>query len=513
MPRAARSGQLLDHRQGQAGGDEDQDVEEAFVQRSCPRVLVVSSDSAMVGSRHTQSRQSIFFRSANWLGCLTRKQDRQTNSPGCLGSTRSTPSAGAVLGLGGVLVVLGLLDDQPFLQDGVQAGLDVLVVGLLLFVLVRLLAGLGRLGRRLGDGDGRSSSSSTTSDLDVVVRRRRWPGRLRQSGRRRRPAHRGLPRSVHRVLRLRRVLVASRSFRGELGGSIDGSGTVRSHSVGAGSARLPPDGTAAPVSRSRHCANHAGRLGYSRPTAPGPARQAELVSRLRPSALQVVRRSDPGVFGTTPPLPSTCVAGLGEVFSTRSPGPPSASHSIPPSSRTVRSRSSRCVSRGDWDWANDRPRGTVGRQMIFTASHLGVCATSQVSGLRDFLLRTSNFACPPHGAPTSQPFEVLGAEVDVRHGLGQQPVPGLLGDEPVHLLGHPAVARRDPGAPTAARGGAWPRGRSSAWSTGCGRPGPRRRPTAPGRWGPASRPARGTVRCEATYRSVRPASATTSGTS
>jgi len=50
------------------------------------------------------------------------------------------------------------------------------------------------------------------------------------------------------------------------------------------------------------------------------------------------RRSDPGVFGTIPPLPAVDTARLGGMFSTRSPGSPSASHSIPPSSRTVRSR-------------------------------------------------------------------------------------------------------------------------------------------------------------------------------
>lgn len=42
-----------------------------------------------------------------------------------------------------------------------------------------------------------------------------------------------------------------------------------------------------------------------------------------------------GVFGTIPPLPPACAAGLGEMFSTRSPGSPSASHSVPPSERTI----------------------------------------------------------------------------------------------------------------------------------------------------------------------------------
>ena len=42
------------------------------------------------------------------------------------------------------------------------------------------------------------------------------------------------------------------------------------------------------------------------------------------------RRSDPGVFGTILPLPPACAAGLGKMFSTRSPGSPSASHSVPP---------------------------------------------------------------------------------------------------------------------------------------------------------------------------------------
>ena len=34
----------------------------------------------------------MFFLSASWLGCLTRKQERHTNSSGCLGNTRSLPS-------------------------------------------------------------------------------------------------------------------------------------------------------------------------------------------------------------------------------------------------------------------------------------------------------------------------------------------------------------------------------------------------------------------------------------
>ena len=111
----------------------------------------------------TQSRQSIFFLSASWLGCFTRKHDRQTNSSGCLGRTRSvTPRP--VLDVG-QLVVLGLvLDDEALLQDHVQAGLDVLVVGLLLLFLVRLLgAPLG------GGGDGLDDGHSTPSPVVVLV--------------------------------------------------------------------------------------------------------------------------------------------------------------------------------------------------------------------------------------------------------------------------------------------------------------------------------------------------------
>ena len=94
----------------------------------------------MVGSRHTQSRQSIFFRSASWFGCLTRKHDRHTNSPGCLGSTRSTPSPVRSSGSGVSSSSSTSSTTRPLLQDGVEAGLDVLVVGLLLVVLLRLLA-------------------------------------------------------------------------------------------------------------------------------------------------------------------------------------------------------------------------------------------------------------------------------------------------------------------------------------------------------------------------------------
>ena len=82
--------ELLDHRHHQAGRHEDQQVEQPLVQRCLagPRRL----GQPWSAPRQTQSRQSIFFRSASWLGCLTRKHERHTNSPGCLGSTRSTPS-------------------------------------------------------------------------------------------------------------------------------------------------------------------------------------------------------------------------------------------------------------------------------------------------------------------------------------------------------------------------------------------------------------------------------------
>jgi len=103
-------------------------------------------------------------------------------------------------------------------------------------------------------------------------------------------------------------------------------------------------------------------------TGSGPDRL--FVSKFRPSPLHCRRRSDPGVFGTTPPLPPTRVAGLGEVFSTRSPGPPSASHSIPPSSRTRRSLSlgapigatgtGRTIGHGGGPSSNDVHRGLPG---------------------------------------------------------------------------------------------------------------------------------------------------------
>ena len=101
------------------------------------------SGSAMVDPRHTQSRQSIFFRSASWLGCLTREAGPADEFAGLLRKHPLDPVGRAVLGFGRVLVVLGLLDDQPLLQDGVQAGLDVLVVGLLLVLFIGVLAGGG----------------------------------------------------------------------------------------------------------------------------------------------------------------------------------------------------------------------------------------------------------------------------------------------------------------------------------------------------------------------------------
>ena len=42
-----------------------------------------------------------------------------------------------------------------------------------------------------------------------------------------------------------------------------------------------------------------------------------------------------GIFGSTSPLPPACADGLEEAFSTRSLGPSSASHSIPPQSTSV----------------------------------------------------------------------------------------------------------------------------------------------------------------------------------
>ncbi len=83
--------------------------------------------------------------SANWLGCLTKKQERQTNSSGCFGQY---PLVALVLVVRvGDLFVLGLVfDDETFFQDHVKAGLDVFVLGLVLivFVVVALLAGAVR---------------------------------------------------------------------------------------------------------------------------------------------------------------------------------------------------------------------------------------------------------------------------------------------------------------------------------------------------------------------------------
>lgn len=44
--------------------------------------------------------------------------------------------------------------------------------------------------------------------------------------------------------------------------------------------------------------------------------------------------------------------------------------------------------------------------------------------------------CPSFGV---QALEVVLVVVDKGHGTGKGPVAGLLGDEAVHLLGHPAV--------------------------------------------------------------------------
>ena len=50
----------------------------------------------------------------------------------------------------------------------------------------------------------------------------------------------------------------------------------------------------------------------------------------------------------------------------------------------------------------------------------------------------SAFLGGPFGA---EPLEVVGLVVDVTHGGGDPPVPGLFGDEAVHLLGDAPVCR------------------------------------------------------------------------
>ena len=86
-------GEVLDRGQDEAGRGEH---EQRPASGRARRTLVVPG---LGDGRQTQSRQSIFFLSASWLGCFTRKQERQTNSSGCLGRTRSV-DLGAVVDVG-----------------------------------------------------------------------------------------------------------------------------------------------------------------------------------------------------------------------------------------------------------------------------------------------------------------------------------------------------------------------------------------------------------------------------
>ncbi len=333
---AGQPWELLGHRDRQSGREEHQQVEEPLVQRTGPPASS-SCGSAIVGSGQTQSRQSIFFLSASWLGCLTRKQDRQTNSPGCLGSTRSTPSPVRSSGSGvssssstssttrrSFRMVSRLAStssssgsssssssvSSPALAGGLGVRLGTLrrLVGVLVLV-----------------GDDAASSSSSG----------RPGGRPRQSGRRRPPARRGPPRSARRVLRLRRVLVPSRSFGGELGGSIDG---WRSCPVQPLPVPQRPAGARQPVSPSgpgqptRHAGYSRGDGSWLRlPRGPVAKRRGPVGP---PGRVQAV--GPRGLWHHSPATSGASTAGLGEMFSTRPPGPPSASHSIPPSSATHR---------------------------------------------------------------------------------------------------------------------------------------------------------------------------------
>ena len=123
-------------------------------------------------SPQTQSRQSMLL----LVGQLARVFDQEARAAhelvGLLGQ-HPLVALGLVL-LVGRLLVLGLvLDDQALLEDHVQTGLDVLVVGLLFLFLVVALAGLldhrGRRGVRTSTSSSSSSSSTSTTTSVVLV--------------------------------------------------------------------------------------------------------------------------------------------------------------------------------------------------------------------------------------------------------------------------------------------------------------------------------------------------------
>ena len=104
---------------------------------------------------YTQSVQRTRSLSASWLGCLTRKHDRHTNSPGRLGGIRDPGSARSSVSSSSLLVVLLLVEETAggaLQQQHVEGLFD--VVGMELLFEVEGLVVLVLLALRLGGLDG-----------------------------------------------------------------------------------------------------------------------------------------------------------------------------------------------------------------------------------------------------------------------------------------------------------------------------------------------------------------------
>ena len=128
------------------------------------------------------------------------------------------------------------------------------------------------------------------------------------------------------------------------------------------------------------------------------------------------------------------------MFSTRSPGPPSASHSIPPSSCTVRSKPFG-TSRG----ATGTGR-TIGHPHRWSSNDIhpalpGCLGNLPGQGIAGFPTVDIEFRRPSARRSECRRSRSWDPKSTCDMASANKPVAGLVGDEAVHLVGHPAVAR------------------------------------------------------------------------
>ena len=134
----------------------------------------------------------------------------------------------------------------------------------------------------------------------------------------------------------------------------------------------------------------------------------------------------------------------GGKFSTRPPGPPSASHSIPPAGWRWPRWTGRRSPWGVWDWPYHRQsRGDLrqGRSTPGDQGHLRFVPGQEVADFPGIFLPVPRRSAGLGTTLGVEALEVGRAVVDVGHGGGDGVVAGHLGDGPVHLLGHRTVGR------------------------------------------------------------------------